>query len=77
MNAAREVFGQRIRIVADRFHLAKLYRKGVDALRKQEMKRLKKELPEESYRELKGVMWLLLAASVVHANRYFDPFSHP
>ncbi len=59
MNAAREVFGQRIQIVADRFHVAKLYRKSFDALRKQEMKRLKKELPEESYRELKGVMWLL------------------
>lgn len=59
INAAREVFGQRTRIVADRFHVAKLYRKSLDALRKQEMKRLKKELPEESYRELKGVMWLL------------------
>jgi transposase len=59
MNAAREVFGKRVRIVADRFHVAKLYRKGLDTLRKQEMKRLKRELPEKSYQELKGVMWLL------------------
>ena len=59
VNAAREVFGKRIRVVADRFHVAKLYRKSLDELRKREMRRLKKELPEESYRELKGVMWLL------------------
>jgi transposase len=59
VNAAREVFGRRVRIVADRFHVAKLSREGLERLRKREMKRLKKELPEESYRELKGVMWLL------------------
>jgi transposase len=42
INAAKEVFGKRIRIVIDRFHLAKLYRKGLDTLRKKEMRRLKK-----------------------------------
>ncbi|CAA6809023.1 MAG: ISBma1, transposase, partial [uncultured Thiotrichaceae bacterium] len=42
LNAAREVFGKRMRIVADRFHVARLYRKGLDTLRKQEMRRLKK-----------------------------------
>jgi len=41
MNAAKEVFGKKI-IVADRFHVTKLYREGLDALRKKEMKRLKK-----------------------------------
>ena len=38
------VFGKRTRIVIDRFHVAKLYRKGLDTLRIQELKRLKKEL---------------------------------
>lgn len=59
INAAKEVFGKSVRIVTDRFHVAKLYRKGVDDLRKQELKRLKKELPEEDYKELKGAMWVL------------------
>jgi transposase len=59
INPAKEVFGQRVRIVLDRFHVAKLYRKGLDGLRKQELKRLKSELSEPAYGELKGVMWVL------------------
>jgi transposase len=59
INAAKEVFGKGVRIVVDRFHVAKLYRKGLDNLRKQEMKRLKEALSEEEYQELKGVMWVL------------------
>ncbi len=59
INAAKEVFGKAIRVVTDRFHVAKLYRKGLDELRKKELKRLKKELPEEDYKELKGAMWVL------------------
>jgi hypothetical protein len=34
--AAKEVFGVKIKIIIDRFHVAKLYRKGLDTLRKQE-----------------------------------------
>ena len=59
INAAKEVFGKRVRIVADRFHVAKLYRNCLDSLRKIEMKRLKKELPEEKYKALTGLMWIL------------------
>lgn len=59
INAAREVFGRRVRIVADRFHVAKLYRKGVDDLRKTELNRLKKTLPKDEYKGLKGAMWAL------------------
>ena len=59
INAAREVFGRQVRIVADRFQVAKLYRKGVDDLRKTELKRLKKALPKEAYKGLKGAMWAL------------------
>jgi len=57
--AAREVFGDKVVIVADRFHVAKLYRKEVDTVRKKEMRRLKRELAEEEYKKLKGSMWLV------------------
>ena len=33
------------KLVIDRFHVAEHYRAGFDQLRKQEMRRLKKELP--------------------------------
>jgi len=59
INAAKEVFGKRVHIVADRFHVAKLYREGFETLRKKELRRLKKELSEKAYKELKGAMWIL------------------
>lgn len=59
IHAAQEVFGKRVKIVIDRFHVAKLYRKGLDTLRKQELHRLKQELSEEEYKQLQGVMWAL------------------
>ncbi|HJW29288.1 MAG TPA: ISL3 family transposase [Saprospiraceae bacterium] len=59
INAVKEVLGKRGQVVVDRFHVAKLYRKGLDELRKKELKRLKKELPETDYQVFKGVMWLL------------------
>ncbi len=58
VNAAKEVFGKGI-IIIDRFHVAKLYRGAVDALRKKELKRLQRTLSENAYKKLKGVMWLL------------------
>ena len=59
VNAAKEVLGRKVRIVVDRFHVAKLYRKGLDEVRKKELKRLKEELPVETYKEFKGVIWML------------------
>ena len=61
INAAKEVFGRRTKVVADRyfgsaqhkFHVAKLYRKSVDNVRKEELKRLKKELNEEEYKKIR------------------------
>jgi transposase len=58
INAAKEVL-RGVRIVVDRFHVSKLYRKGLDDLRKSEMRRLKKELSSVEYKELKNVMWIL------------------
>ena len=48
-----------VEIVIDRFHVAKNYRDCVDKVRKRECRRLKKELPEEEYDEIKGAMWIL------------------
>ena len=46
-------------LVIDRFHVAKLYRKPLDKLRIDEMKRLKHELDSEEYQKLEGMMWIL------------------
>jgi transposase len=46
-------------LVIDRFHVTRKYREAVDNLRKQELKRLKQELSEEVYAQLKGSMWAL------------------
>ena len=58
INAAREVLPQ-AKVVADRFHVAKLYRGALEKLRKSELKRLRQSLSEKEYQALKGVMWAL------------------
>ena len=45
------------RIVIDRFHVARHYRDGVDTLRKQELRRLKKAWPKETADDLKHTLW--------------------
>lgn len=48
------------RLVIDRFHVAKNYRADFDTLRKQELRRLRRELPKETYREVvHGLHWVL------------------
>lgn len=59
INAAKEALGKQIPVIVDRFHVAQLYRKCLVSLRKQELKRLRKELPEEEYRALKPAIGLL------------------
>ena len=59
INATKEVFGKRVKVVIDRFHVAKLYRKSVDDLRKKELRRLKRELSDTEYKKLRGAMWAL------------------
>jgi len=47
-------------LVVDRFHVAQHYRDDFDDLRKQELRRLKKELPPETYHEqCQGLLWPL------------------
>ena len=59
MNACKEVFKDKVPVVADRFHVCKLYRKSLVNLRKSELNRLKKELPESEYAKLKPAIALL------------------
>lgn len=48
------------RVVIDRFHVAKNYREDFDKLRKMEMRRLKQQLPEATYKEVgHGMHWVL------------------
>lgn len=58
INAAKEVFGDRV-VTADRFHVAKLYRKKLIIIRKSELKRLKKLLSTEEYKALKPAIAIL------------------
>lgn len=56
INAAKEALPD-ADVVIDRFHVAKHYNEGVDKLRKAALRDLKKDLPEEQYAKLKGLMW--------------------
>ena len=73
INAVKETLGKKVNVVIDRFHVAKNYRKCIDSLRKQELKRLKKELTEAEYKKLKGAMWVLRKKeeALTRACRYF------
>jgi transposase len=44
-------------IVIDRFHVARQYREAVDDLRKQEVRRLRNELPKDAGDDLKRTLW--------------------
>jgi transposase len=44
-------------IVIDRFHVVRHYRDGVDELRKQELRRLRQELPKDAQDKLKHTLW--------------------
>ena len=48
-----------IDVVIDRYHVAKNYRDSVDKVRKRETRRLKKELSDAEYEEIKGLMWIV------------------
>ena len=58
LGAVEEVLPH-VRLVADRFHVTKLYRAAVDTLRKVEMKELKGLLKKTEFAHLKGALWAL------------------
>lgn len=62
INAIEEEFNgekQQVKVVIDRFHVAKNYRECLDDVRKVEMKRLQKELSKSDYEKLKNIHWVL------------------
>lgn len=59
MNACKEVFKGKVPVVADRFHVRKLYRKSLINLRKSELVRLKNELSDGDYAQLKPAIAIL------------------
>jgi len=59
INAAKEVFGENIPVIADRYHVSKLYRKCLISVRKKELKKLKNSITKEEYQELKPAISLL------------------
>ena len=59
IHAILEALGDNVKVVVDRFHVAKKYRECVDTLCKKELKRLKQELTDDEYTDLKGAMWAL------------------
>jgi transposase len=59
MNACKEAFDNKVPVVADRFHVRKMYSKSLITLRKSELKRLKKQLTKTEYAELKPAIALL------------------
>jgi len=63
VNAAKEFAAAHpdvsLKVVTDRYHVAKNYRDCVDTLRKSEYRRLKKELSAVEYEDVKGTMWIV------------------
>lgn len=59
MNTCKEVFKNKVSVVVDRFHVQKLYRKRLVAMRKLELKRLRKELTEKEYDSLRPGLAIL------------------
>lgn len=59
IGASKAVFGKHVLICADRFHVARLYRDGLETLRKREFKRLRRELSKQSLDALKNAHWIL------------------
>lgn len=59
VNAAKEVFNDKVPVIVDRFHVAKLYRTCLVELRKSELSRLRNKLSKEEYQSLKQAIVIL------------------
>ncbi len=69
IKAAKGVFSDSIAIIIDRFHVAKLYRKSLVSLRKQELNRLRKALSEEEYKSLKTAISILVKKQELYTKK--------
>ena len=50
INAAKETLSKNVKIVIDRFHVAKNYHKGVEFIKEARIKEIKTELSDEEYK---------------------------
>ena len=63
INAVKEVFKNKVSVVVDRYHVAKLYRRELDKFRQKTLKQLKKELREHEYDQIIGATKILRRAN--------------
>ena len=63
INAVKEVFKNKVSVVIDRYHVAKLYRRELDKFRQKTLKQLKKELREHEYDQIIGATKILRRAN--------------
>lgn len=59
IEAAKAAFKEDVPVIADRFHVTKLYRKKLVTVRKAELKRLKKKLSKQEYKNLQPAITML------------------
>ena len=59
----KEVFKNKVSVVVDRYHVAKLYRRELDKFRQKTLKQLKKELREHEYDQIIGATKILRRAN--------------
>jgi len=63
------VLNSEIPIIADRFHVAKLYRKAITTLRSTELKRLKSLLSHEDYKALGPAIKILISRQECYSKK--------
>ena len=63
INAVKEVFKDKVMVVVDRYHVAKLYRHELDKFRQKTLKQLKRELTAKQYDQMIGATRILRKAS--------------
>lgn len=59
ISAAKEIFKDKVLIVVDRFHVAKLYRAELDKFRQKTLKQLRQELTTRQYKQIIGATRIL------------------
>lgn len=62
INAIKEVFKNKVMVVVDRYHVAKLYRRELDRFRQKILNQLKQELAEQEYKQIIGATKILRRA---------------
>ena len=66
IKAAKAAFNNQVPVVADRFHVAKLYRKSLVKIRQKELERLRKILTEDEYKKLKSAILIMRTKGEVY-----------